>query len=541
MRGLVLTASFIVVFLATCLRVLSSDYSTEVRIWNGFQITLSGESTAGRANKLEVKELSTGRIVFQVESADLEQNHYHCCEYIHGNLYVIKMTRDYSAGSGEWTRELWRFPSEGAAQKLYEAQELDFRVSPQGNLIAVRHDKKLVFLEPSGKIVHDTDFGEMIKDIDCEKLEGPVDPRFRMWKWSKNGSEFWGSIDCLYVIPRFFRIDLPSWKLTTYRGTTTAKGVDKGWHSSDIDLDPDSRKVAFSDHPFVFDETTDEEIRKSRKKFHLFVHDLETGHVQRIATSVAKEFDPQWVDAYFLEYDDSSRKNRFRLNLDPGHATGIDCDKATPPIAKLICADEELLAKDYELSYYHQVSLSISPDVENFVRGRQAWIGRRNKCRDVRCVSKAYQERTKELGKYLSDMISKGKSSPITEEYCEEAEIYSDSTNKESLGKYHGCVQVYGSSTLSFIEFTVRFPDSKQILQARVPAAQDKNGAFNFRFVDGWGNWGKGSFTRKGGKGVLKIEEVKPTDDLSGRNVLRQYGEYALSKVKPGTCSRIKP
>ena len=77
MRRFILTAGLMVVVSVTCLYASALDQESEVRTWNGFQITIKGKSAAGRGSELEVKELSTGRIVFQVQSADLNIGHYH--------------------------------------------------------------------------------------------------------------------------------------------------------------------------------------------------------------------------------------------------------------------------------------------------------------------------------------------------------------------------------------------------------------------------------------------------------------------------------
>ena len=153
---------------------------------------------------------------------------------------------------------------------------------------------------------------------------------------------------------------------------------------------------------------------------------------------------------------------------------------------------------------------------------------------------KVSKKRRKDLERQLNNLRLSKKEVPVTEEYFEESEVYIDSTNgsKEPLGKYQCCARVETSSTVSLIDFFIKLPDSEQILQARVPAVKDKAGVLVFRFVDGWGNWGKGSFKSEGEKGLLRIEAVKPTDDFTGHNVLRQYGEQSLSKVKPGTCSK---
>ncbi|MFH1113742.1 MAG: hypothetical protein V1792_07450 [Pseudomonadota bacterium] len=550
MKRFVPTAALVVIISGMCMSVFGSEERQEVDTWNGFQFTFKGFNDLGRANKLEVKELSTARTVFRLESPDLLAGHYHCCEYADGNLYVIKRTGDDSTigstddGSplrGRWTDELWRFQPAGEARKLYESQGLDFRASPKGDVIAVILEHRIAFLDPLGKLVHETVFPPAITDLECERFEAGSSVFVGLGgnsKWTKDGSEFWGAIGCLYVTPLFYKIAVPTWEVITYRRSTSPKEAAEGWPDAELVLDPDSAKIAFSDYPHVFDADTHEEIRKSRKKFHLWLQDLNTGLVQRVATAAGKGFKPEWVGADVLEYDDPFGDKRVRLDIDPGHFAGIDCDKDNSHVGRLICADATLLQHDYEISYLYQVLVSVTPDIQRAERERLEWVGKRDKCRDGRCLDKVYQERIEGLERQLTKLRVAQKEPAVTEEYSVEAAVSSGSTDgsKEPLGELRCCLRIRSFSAVSFIDFTIEFPDSAQILEVRVPAVRDKTGALNFRFVDGWGNWGKGSFRREGQEGVLMIEEIRPTDDPWGRNVLRQYGEYSLTKSRPGTC-----
>jgi len=107
------------------------------------------------------------------------------------------------------------------------------------------------------------------------------------------------------------------------------------------------------------------------------------------------------------------------------------------------------------------------------------------------------------------------------------------------IGKYFCCVKVERSTSTAFFEFTVSFPDMGQVLTAKVPAILGKNGVLNFKFVDGWSNRGKGSFSRTDKKFLLNIEEVESSKEPLARNVLRMYGEYELSQGKSGTCGQF--
>jgi hypothetical protein len=51
---------------------------------------------------------------------------------------------------------------------------------------------------------------------------------------------------------------------------------------------------------------------------------------------------------------------------------------------------------------------------------------------------------------------------------------------------------------------------------------------FAFDFADNWDNQGSARLTPEG---VLTLEERKPAPDFWGRNALRQYGEFTLTKA----------
>jgi len=223
------------------------------------------------------------------------------------------------------------------------------------------------------------------------------------------------------------------------------------------------------------------------------------------------------------------------------HAFGFDCHKAKAPVEKMICADDELMAADYELSYYYETLLSISKD-PNEVKGAQlAWLDKRNKCKDTGCISMAYTDRIREIEEYLVKLPSLRSEELATQEYLGQDDVYGNDAEgrKEFLGKYFCCVTVEKSISTAFVKFTVSFPDMGQVLTSKVPATRGKSGAMNFRFVDGWSNRGKGSFEKTDKGFLLKIEEVEPAKNPISRNVLRLYGEYLLSQSEPGACERL--
>jgi uncharacterized protein YecT (DUF1311 family) len=224
-----------------------------------------------------------------------------------------------------------------------------------------------------------------------------------------------------------------------------------------------------------------------------------------------------------------------------GNAASIDCHEAKTDVEKLICADEQLMAADYELSYYYEALLSVSREAEEVRHTQLAWLKKRNKCKDTNCIEQAYSDKRQEIGEYLRRLPAARSERLATEEYFGKDDVYADAGDgrKELIGKYFCCVKVERSTSMAFIEFMVSFPDMRQVLTAKVPASLSKNGALNFRFVDGWSNRGKGSFLRTDRKFLLNLEEVEPAQEPLGRNILRMYGEYLLSPGKAGICEQL--
>jgi len=87
-------------------------------------------------------------------------------------------------------------------------------------------------------------------------------------------------------------------------------------------------------------------------------------------------------------------------SANPGASTkpSFNCDKASGKIEVMICGNEDLAAKDNEMSVAFKQAIAASGDGgAGIKKGQKAWMKERNKCGDTQCLIKSYQEQIDEL------------------------------------------------------------------------------------------------------------------------------------------------
>ncbi len=108
----------------------------------------------------------------------------------------------------------------------------------------------------------------------------------------------------------------------------------------------------------------------------------------------------------------------------PVQAASFDCAKATSKVEHMICDDPEISKLDEELARSYKVALQDQSRAELIKLAQKQWMKERNTCRDMDCLSAAYQARIQELSassKPESEMpafsLLKGKGVPVCEAY----------------------------------------------------------------------------------------------------------------------------
>jgi len=103
--------------------------------------------------------------------------------------------------------------------------------------------------------------------------------------------------------------------------------------------------------------------------------------------------------------------------------------------------------------------------------------------------------------------------------------------NGQSLGHINASVSMT-SDEPALVSFSETMPDSPHLLgDGKFVSKRIAPNSHEFRFLDGWGNEGKGSLVISGRQADLILEAVKLKP--GGSNILRNYGK---SKLSLGHC-----
>jgi hypothetical protein len=247
-----------------------------------------------------LKRTDTGAELFFITLANIGGSiRTNTSEYHQGNLYVSKII-GYNARYPDqpWTEELWRYDSSRNGTKLYYTEKgFSYRVRPDEQLIAIITNENLKLLNHEGKT---------ITTIDSTNLR--ANPELRLWfnfrKWGINS--IWLDNAFNADILGLVKLDTTTYKIKQY----SLLGLPTG---PEFDLDIYSEKIAFSNYPALFDIDSRQEYLSSGAQVNLVVYDLNTKVMQKIATSITKEFKPKWVAPNTLEYTSPTDDSRITV------------------------------------------------------------------------------------------------------------------------------------------------------------------------------------------------------------------------------------
>mgnify|MGYP001570347197 CR=1 FL=1 len=242
-----------------------------------------------------------GKETFLITLDEVYRNHIHSSEYHNGNLYIIQRTGGEEGYQNipDWTDQLWKYDSNKQGKKLYSLRGLDFRVSDDEKLIAIigyetDELEMLVLTDTNGNAL--AEFGGA--DLGVSVMEPLV--------WGKD--TFWIVEKALPVPESFLKIDTQTFEYSKYIVLDETIGIE-------YVLNPETKKLAYSDYPPLFDADSVEEFKQSGKKVSLSVYDLVTDEKTVINTSITKKFNPKWIDENTLEYDDPKGEGRVKKKI----------------------------------------------------------------------------------------------------------------------------------------------------------------------------------------------------------------------------------
>lgn len=237
--------------------------------------------------------------------SDVYADHYHPVEYHNGTIYLIRRVNYTGPQDIGWSDELWKIDSQKKETKLYSAKGFDFRVAPNEQYISISVQgaggvDEVIMLNTQGK---------ELKKININKLSTAANAiSIELLKWSDDGQVFWGNI-LFSEKPNFFRVIAEQWEISRYSLPDNILG-------NDYALNPNTGILAYSDHPVFLDEESQNDFMSKKTIVNFYIYNLLTGSQRKITTSVAKMFNPNWVNNSTIEYDNPNGYGKLSFTID---------------------------------------------------------------------------------------------------------------------------------------------------------------------------------------------------------------------------------
>lgn len=256
------------------------------------------QPNTSRDNLVDVfLRLKSGEERYFMSLENVYIDHLHPAEYHNGNLYVIRRVnfQGYFDPEDDWADELWKYNSQKEGSRLYTERGIDFRVSPDERFIAVSSaDRTQIIILEDNQNQQRFAAQEIAPQIDLGENSG-----FELLEWYQD--ELWGKTDrfsesdLLFVIlpatGEIQRFDLPSFEISP----------------RDFALNYAKKLLAFSNYPVFGDAQEHERFLQSDTKVELQILNLTDNTIRNLATSRARPFNPRWIGANILEYDDPDK------------------------------------------------------------------------------------------------------------------------------------------------------------------------------------------------------------------------------------------
>lgn len=266
-----------------------------------FEVVVMENAEGGGKFDVYLKNTATEETIFYATVENAQVQHYHAYEHHNGHIYIIKRVGDPSI-TDDWVDELWMYTAPGEGKQVYALKGLDFRVSPDEAYIAVTGGgvsvgEQLVMLDGQGN--------ELQRYTPDQVVTGPEPDMLLigLLDWSDDSTTLW--------------LESGGPGLTSFSRLTAATGeitlydvLHLNIPRSDVALNVNAGKVAYSDYPMFFDATNAQEFKDSGTEVTLYIYVLDTQVLQEIAVSTAKEFDPVWLNPAMIEYNDPAGEGR---------------------------------------------------------------------------------------------------------------------------------------------------------------------------------------------------------------------------------------
>ncbi|MEW6610424.1 MAG: hypothetical protein AB1352_02225 [Patescibacteria group bacterium] len=245
-----------------------------------------------------LKDNIDGREIYFATLPNIRKS-YHPAEYHNGHIYILLRTGGDSGyeTDPDWTDELWRYDVYGKREKIFSARGLDFRVSDDESLIAVKANENYFILNSNGVTLKSFQKNEIV--ISSENYDAL---QFNFLSWAPN--IIWLNVTFGPSLVGLTKINTVTFSVMKY------DLLGKIYNGPDYSLNVANEKLAVSSYPAIFDVDSAQEFEQSKKNVDLIIYDLNTQKQTRITSSRAKKFEPKWTNEMTLEYNDPISEGR---------------------------------------------------------------------------------------------------------------------------------------------------------------------------------------------------------------------------------------
>ncbi|MFA5051996.1 MAG: hypothetical protein WC544_02965 [Patescibacteria group bacterium] len=305
----ILSALFVICFSAVAVGIfvyfsffLTTQKSIPVNANLVFSASLQKNITDSNMTDI-VLQMKNGETRILVSYPNIYFDHYHAIEYHAGNIYIIKRINNKGTNS-DWTDELWKIDLNKHETKMFSAQGLDFRTSPDGGkIIVIKQNQgvdELVLIDGSGSL---------FKVFSIDELT--IDPKATTTyplSWSSDSKYYWGGI-IHSLSNNVFKISTNDFFVSKYQ----FKG---DLLNHDVTFNADASSIVYSDYPVFYDADEASAFSISGIKVTLYLENFITETIKTINTSVAKYFQPQWISETEIQYVDPNTGSKKIYNTE---------------------------------------------------------------------------------------------------------------------------------------------------------------------------------------------------------------------------------
>jgi hypothetical protein len=305
--------AFVGLLMIGCCGLLHAGENIIKQPWGSVDVVIKYGTTLNGSGPATVflRDKKTGKEVKVLTLDDIYLRDYHAAEYRNRHLYIIRRLGGPHSAEND---QLWRYNKDGSGSRVWSGPNLDFRVRKDNRLIAVTsfHIQSSDHESMPKRLLLMSSAGTVMKEYAApESGEGNSAPYHGDFEFNGcppwTGRMLWVKDQETVDIYGFFRIDTVTLKMKEY-------GVNV--EDTDLDLNTHSLLLAYSDYPPIFDDISQDEFDKAKTPVKLYIHNLATGKERVIARSKARKFDPVWINAHTLEYNNPNGKGRIKKTID---------------------------------------------------------------------------------------------------------------------------------------------------------------------------------------------------------------------------------